>query len=68
MQLSKLFWQQMEKYLFLQFLYHLIHDETDYLIGFNAGDEINGLKLVNQIGPLSPEQEDIVGVAYRIDG
>ena len=52
---------------FSRFLYGPINGQIDYLIGFNAGDG-RGLQLAKQTGPLTPEQEDIVGVSYRIDG
>ena len=53
---------------FSQFLYEPIHNRTEYLIGFSAGDGVRGVELVRHTGQLLPEQEDILGIAYRIDG
>ncbi len=53
---------------FSKFIYHQVHEEAQYLIGFNAGDQIHGLELARQSGSLSPSLEHTISLVYRIDG
>ncbi len=54
-----------------RFLYNNTHhlpEDIQYLIGFNAGNHIDGLQFARQNGSLSSELLDILTRTYRIDG
>ncbi len=53
------------------FLYNntnYLHDYNEYLIGFNAGNHIDGIEFAKQNGSMSSELLENLTRTYRIDG
>ena len=53
---------------FSQFRYGSIHEDADYLIGFDAGDRLRGVELGRIIGNIPDELFSSLTATYRIDG
>ena len=53
---------------FSQFRYGSIHEDADYLIGFDAGDGLRGVELGRIVGNISDELFSTLTATYRIDG